>query len=123
MGGMRVFRCLMIACCVLAVDSPEIQRWRSCSTSSGVPTQNEACKPLDLDGDGDCDMDDFGLWQRRAVPTPSSCPPCPECPCDPNAEHGAQITCQIWRPLPPDLQEEWDQFQQQFGMKLATRPE
>ena len=106
---------------VLAVDSPDLQRWRSCSTRSGVPTQNEACKPLDLDHDGDVDQDDFGMWQRR-IASVSVCPPCEPCPCDPSAEHGAQITCQVWRPMPPDMQAEWDAWNEDFGKRLATRP-
>lgn len=117
---MRTF--LFTALFLLAVDSPEIQRWRSCQSRSGVPQGNDGCKPLDLDHDGDVDQDDFGIWQRSTVAPPASCPPCPECPCDPNAEHGAQITCQVWRVMPPDLQAEWDAWNQDFGKRLATRP-
>lgn len=115
-------RFLLAALFLLALDSPDVQRWRSCSTRSGVRQGNDGCKPLDLDGDGDVDQSDFGLWQRQQAPAPSSCPPCEPCPCDPNAEHGAQITCQVWRPLPADMQAEWDAWQQDFGKRLATRP-
>lgn len=118
-----VFKLAVVACCVLAVDLPDIQNWRSCSTRSGVQQGNDGCKPLDLDHDGDVDQSDFGLWQRQQSPAPSACPPCEPCECRPDAAHpGVDITCQIWRVLPPDLQAEWDAWNQDFGKRLATRP-
>ena len=63
-------RMILIMIAVLAVDSPEIQRWRSCQSRPGVQQGNDGCKPLDLDKDGDVDQDDFGLWQRSADPAP-----------------------------------------------------
>ena len=117
-----MIRALLIIVAVLAVDSPEIQRWRSCQSRPGVQQNNDACRPLDLDHDGDVDQDDFGAWQRRIASVPSVCPPCEPCPCDPSMPHGAQITCQVWRAMPADMQAEWEQWNQEFGARLATRP-
>jgi len=117
-----VFKVAVIVFCVLAVDSPDLQRWRSCQTRSGVQQANDGCRPLDLDKDGDVDQDDFGAWQRQVASVPSTCPPCEPCPCDPSMPHGAQITCQVWRPMPPDMQAEWDAWNEDFGKRLATRP-
>lgn len=122
-------------------DTAERQLWRSCMGRSGVRQLNDACRAAcDLDGDGDVDGDDVGMWQRRwyvpaSQPTtqpttqpalrPTDCGCTCVCPCvsATTRPDGADITWQVWRRLPQDLQREFDGFITGFGAKLATRPE
>jgi len=115
---------------LLLLTSPDRQTFESCRTAPGKYQPNNLCRDrCDLDRDGDVDLDDWGLLQR-AWYVPASQPttqpttqPC-ECPCSPDAKRpGVDITWQVWRVLPADLQAEFDTFNQQFGAKLATRPE
>ncbi len=133
--------CLLFAAAsaVMAGDTAEMQYARSCIGRAGMAQRNMGCIELDFDRDGDTDMDDFGVFQRQGfcltppeqppviVPPPTTQPAsrpaeC-ECPCSPDAKRpGVTITWQIWEPLEPDLQADFDAFLIQFGKKLATRP-
>ena len=42
----------------------DLEHLGSCSTGASVPQSDPACGDADLDGDGDVDQCDFGLFQR-----------------------------------------------------------
>lgn len=139
----RLLPFLILLPLLMAGDSAMMQHVRSCPGRDGVPQRNGGCLDLDLDKDGDTDMDDFGELQRRGfslAPTtqpttqpttrpealrPTDCGCTCICPCvsATTRPDGADITWQVWRRLPADLQAEFDAFIIQFGSKLATRPE
>lgn len=47
------------------VDVDDALHMRDCATGATVDQQSPACATTDLDGDGDTDQADFGLFQRR----------------------------------------------------------